>query len=448
MRLLTNNIEQETERPTHFAVKEIIPPDEEQQKRIADNWAGEAKTMKGMNMRNKEHIVRFITAFKRGDNETGMSYYLMFEWADGGSLQDLWNDHPVVSLNAKLTKEIVHQVLGLAGALCATHYQENEVGIRHGDLKPENILRFRPTPDNFLGTLKLGDWGLAKYHNLGTVLRKEQGANTTTNYGTPLYEPPEVTLGTLRVLGRQYDVWSMGCVTLELMIWAFYGYNEVKRFREELKGQSNNQVPCYKIINRDGLSTAKVRDEVVRWMDHLAQDPACAQGTVMGELLKLVRTKLLVVDLPPTMGGTFNVLSDTPRARGDSVLSIPQIAITPSEESNEALPGRGLKQLYRATSSEFEDYVRNRILDDENQVEDYWYRAAPPLFIRKGPKPLLRSVQDQSGRLTNRDSSRKSIPRQQSSPLGKTMVANMGRLGVQSPKFVSVVQAMYSSSYS
>jgi serine/threonine protein kinase len=230
----------------------------------------------------------------------------MFEWADGGSLEDLWDKNPEPALSTELIKEAVVQLRGLAEALYATHNQENDVGIRHGDLKPENILRFQSKPESIFGTLKIGDWGLAKYHNTATVLR---GENTTTKYGTPLYEPPEVEVGKLKILGRQYDIWSMGCIILELIIWLLYGYNDVKRFRKEVRGESKNQVPCYRFVS-DGDGDqykAKVHEIVVRWMDHMAEDPVCAADTAMGELLNLVRKRLLVVELPPLRGQTIYI---------------------------------------------------------------------------------------------------------------------------------------------
>ena len=41
---------------------------------------------------------------------------------------------------------------------------------RHGDLKPDNILRFARKGSKALGTLKIGDLGLAKQHMLGMSL--------------------------------------------------------------------------------------------------------------------------------------------------------------------------------------------------------------------------------------------------------------------------------------
>ncbi|KAF4625922.1 hypothetical protein G7Y89_g12243 [Cudoniella acicularis] len=419
----------ENERPTHFAIKKIVPPDKYERERMAQSWGREATTLKTMNMRKKQHIVRFITAFTRGGPDTEKSYYLMFEWADGGSLEDLWRENPKPALSTELVKEAVMQFRGLAEALYATHYQENGVGFRHGDVKPENILRFRPRPESILGTLKIGDWGLAKYHNTATILR---GENTTTKYGTALYEPPEVELGDVTVLGRRYDIWSMGCIILELIIWLLYGYDDVKRFRAEIKGDSAKQVPCYRIENNN---QAKVHEIVVRWMHHIAQDPACAGDLAMGELLKLVRTRLLVVELPPSIGQTMYIKEWNPEiSQGSSDMQTPTIAVTPESRPVESDLQPGLRgQAYRATSKDLMAYLDNQILD-EDHAEDFWFREAPPEFQRRGPpEPIKISIKDESGFLMPS----KEPMRQSSRDRGP--VSGMRRLEVQDQKFVPAV---------
>lgn len=159
---------------------------------MAKVWSNEAVMLIRMNEKCNDHILRFITAFTRGDSfENRSYYYLVFEWAEGGSLEDLWKEVTRPHLNPDLMAEAVTQLRGLASAIQVTHVQ---AWMRHGDLKPENILRFRPTSTAIFGTLKIGDWRLAKYHNVATVLRSLSNMATTTNLGTALYEPPEVEI--------------------------------------------------------------------------------------------------------------------------------------------------------------------------------------------------------------------------------------------------------------
>jgi serine/threonine protein kinase len=375
--------------------------------------------LRKMNTRNREHVVRFITAFTRGDATMGKSYYLMFEWADGGSLGDVWKGHPHPKITSLLVKQTVTQLLGLANALDATH-NEAKGGTRHGDLKPENILRFRPTAENVLGTLKIGDWGLAKYHNEPTVARKER---TTTRYFTVMYEAPE--LGLDEPLGRQYDIWSIGVITLELIIWLLYGDEGIKKFKDEVMVSEKDPDPCYTIfIDLNGQKNARLRKVVVNWMEHIAKDPTCARDTAMGELLALVETKLLVVALSPMKAHT-------------RLLNLPTIVepsiVEPSTRQSTDGRLRPLKKLERATSEEFvRDLER---IHEEDDVEDYWFRAAPKDYKRQHPpKAVTKAPQDEDGRLT---SGWESTSRSRQTERDRSLASDMSHLGVQEQKIVS-----------
>ncbi|KAL1799029.1 hypothetical protein ACET3X_003066 [Alternaria dauci] len=217
---------------TPFAVKEIQATEDAQE--VAEHWEKEVKALRTMNKLNQEHIVRFITAFRRRREHGGDEHYLMFEWADGGNLRNLWKRMPSPTLTAPLVKDVIRQVMGLAKALDAAHnLNATGASYRHGDLKPENILVFNK--GGLIGTLKIGDWGEAREHGQATEMRPSK---TTAKYGTRRYEAPEVETGvTAKWLGqstkrrsRLYDIWAMGCITLELTIWLLYGADGLSRF--------------------------------------------------------------------------------------------------------------------------------------------------------------------------------------------------------------------------
>ncbi|KAI1739195.1 kinase-like domain-containing protein [Xylaria scruposa] len=263
----------ESEWPEYFAVKEIIVPDYHQEE-FDGSWTKDVGALKTISSSHEKHIVRFMTAFTRGWTPT-RSYYMIFEWADGGSLEDLFIQWPNPELNETLTKQTVTQLIGLFDALQAIHDRE----IRHGDLKPKNgmysILRFGPTDDNIFGTLKIGDWGMSRVHDMNKVPRKPKA-----KYDASLYEPSEVRIG---VISYQDDVWSMGCIILEIVIWLLDGYDEVKKFRSDITGYSRSP-----------------SSYVVKWLDHMVnKESRCPPGTALGDLLRLVRDKLLVVESSP-----------------------------------------------------------------------------------------------------------------------------------------------------
>jgi len=253
----------------------------------------------------------------------------MFPWANGGSLRDFWEAIPEQTPNADIVRQSVIQLRGLADALSHLYNfegkattQDNEVpvtsipnlqlhgeesrvideasnqSIRHGDLKPENILRFlsdKAISDDrtHLGVLKLADMGLAKRHVVATQDRK---CLTSTRYGTIRYEAPEAVTA-IQGRSRLYDIWSMGCITLEFIIWILYGNRALDDFYKQLKGEAQ-ETQYYEL--QDAGTTAKVHRVVRQWMDHIQNtDPECTQDSAIRDLLELVRTKLLVVDLSP-----------------------------------------------------------------------------------------------------------------------------------------------------
>lgn len=367
---MLTDLEKIGEIPTYFAIKEILPLTKLERQNVIANWEKEAHNLYELNKLNHPHIVRFMNAFRRG-NEGDQTHYLMFEWADGGSLRDLWRQLPQPEMTPTLVTELVEQLLGLADAICAAHNLDSKgTNFRHGDLKPDNILWF--TNGTVLGRLKIGDWGLAKQHYFVTEKRTNK---TSTMHGTLRYEPPEVKTGA-GVLSRLYDIWAMGCIILEFIVWLLYGDDELKRFSLEVKGESSEDSPCYQLSYKGGKKTARVHDAAVRWMNHLEKDPACAEGTAMGDLLKLVREKLLVVELGQRHGSTEDL-------EGHQETNI-AFKVTAPDENNLQPVAEGP---CRALAIELLDAL-TQIAGTGVAGDAYWFTDLPPGTPRRGPRPL------------------------------------------------------------
>ena len=118
----------------------------------------------------------------------------------------------------------------LAPSLTASHPGERKSGWHH-DLKPENILYYR-IPGPRRGTFQISDFGSAKVH---TYRSGTGSVNTRSINGTLTYEPPESKSES--ATSRPYDVWSLGCVFLELLIWAILGLQSVEQFAEQRQGR-------------------------------------------------------------------------------------------------------------------------------------------------------------------------------------------------------------------
>ncbi|EQB54101.1 hypothetical protein CGLO_06102 [Colletotrichum gloeosporioides Cg-14] len=271
---------------THVAIKEILTTDNDPELKqdIEKSFTLEADALSDISSLEHDHMIRRIAAIT-----IDTRHYFMFEWADGGNLREFWKEYALPDLTPQLIRQSVIQLRGLADALESLHHYKKDAHYRHGDLKPENILRFKD--ETFVGRLKIADMGLAKRHTEVTDARL---VATSTKYGTTRYEPPEATTNQLKARSRLYDVWSLGCITLEYIIWLLYGYDGVQQFNDDI----HNGTGCFYLIEKGGdQKKAVVHPTVVEWMNDLSRHQECSTQTAIRSLLELVRDRLLVVAL-------------------------------------------------------------------------------------------------------------------------------------------------------
>ncbi|PVH96430.1 Ssk2-type MAP kinase [Periconia macrospinosa] len=132
--------------------------------------------------------------------------YIFMEYCSGGSLAGLLE-------HGRIEDETVIQVYALQMLEGLAYLHDS--GVVHRDIKPENILLDQH------GVIKFVDFGAAKViARQGRTLAAEHDAarqgRQRSMTGTPMYMSPEVIRGTS--LGRHgaVDVWSLGCVILEM----------------------------------------------------------------------------------------------------------------------------------------------------------------------------------------------------------------------------------------
>lgn len=288
----------------------------------------------------------------------------MFQWADGGSLREFYEKLESPKIEASLIKDIIQQLVGLADALCALHNYGGKGSYRHGDLKPENILIFG---DNTIrvGIWKIADLGLAKHHATATGLR----GPTSTRYGTRRYEPPDV-LDTQSARSRLYDIWSMGCIILELIIWLLYGYKTLVDFNKSMRDHVRQDSPYWDMVH--GTKPAIVHSNVEAIIGHMKKDPECRGSTAIGDLLHLVETRLLKVALPEgnnlSPKNTSNSLEEAEVNIGPELgISVHIESPAGNSEVHTSPPGTMLEE-YRATAEEFHDILLDIQLKGENET--------------------------------------------------------------------------------
>ncbi|KAK0648663.1 hypothetical protein B0T16DRAFT_456125 [Cercophora newfieldiana] len=268
---------------------------------LQKEWDREVAAHVAMRQAQHKNIIEFITAVERGHDR-----FLLFRWAEEGTLRQFWEVNPRPVLTTTLIKDAVLQIIGLADALHKLHtghygsYRAGGESFRHGDLKPDNILcvTIKPPQENCVNVpeLKISDMGLAKHHNVATELRPP----TSMRYTTTIYEPPEVmALGPQQGRSRRYDMWSLGCIILETIIWLLYGNRNLETFNAKIVDERGQKCHWFEFRDKkDGpRGQATVHQHVQDTMRTLCADQECGPHTAMRDLLDIVQTKLLVVKL-------------------------------------------------------------------------------------------------------------------------------------------------------
>lgn len=282
---------------------------------------------------NHPHIIEVITAFHIGDTP-----HILYRWATHGDLTEFWARTPrpewperpehSESLSYKLrhNQPVVEppsppavpwafdQLTGVFDALSFLH-REN---LRHGDIRPQNMLIVRN--QGVVGTrelyycsrLVLADFGLTK---LRTASTGDKPIDTAAISGAHRYAPPDV-------VGRnewsvKYDVWSMGCVCLEFLVWLIH-YNEgLKSFNDSFPNRFWEPLPG--VQTPSSIAETRVTDQVSVMMDELRRDDKCIR-----DFLKLIRDHLLQIgDQRATAAAMVGEMGDLVLAR--SLLTVPSI---------------------------------------------------------------------------------------------------------------------------
>jgi eukaryotic-like serine/threonine-protein kinase len=155
---------------------------------FAERFRREARIL--MDFRHDD-IVTVFDHFKQGS-----SYYIVMEYVEGASLEDLIKEHRY--LESVVTAYVL---LHSAKALGYAHQR----GVVHRDIKPANILISRE------GSIKLADFGIA-------ASAEEADSGLTSEgmtLGTPSYMAPEQFENSRHVDARA-DIYALGVMTYEM----------------------------------------------------------------------------------------------------------------------------------------------------------------------------------------------------------------------------------------
>ncbi|KAL0949523.1 hypothetical protein HGRIS_009574 [Hohenbuehelia grisea] len=189
--------------------------------------------------------------------------YMVFEYMDH-DLTGILSQTQFSFTDAHL-KSLCRQMLA---GLAYLHHK----GVIHRDIKGSNILI------NNLGQLKLGDFGLARFY------QKRRRADYTNRVITLWYRPPELLFGAT-VYGPEVDMWSAGCIMLELFTKrpVFQGNDEIHQLDVIYKiiGTPSPErwrgligLPWYELIKPREVIQNNFRALFQKWMSSAALDLA------------------------------------------------------------------------------------------------------------------------------------------------------------------------------
>lgn len=231
--------------------------------------------------------------------------YFVFPWADGGNLLNLWKSQDSHSDRSHIARHqiphIVDQLVGLTYALAKLHSFRHgkAASYRHGDLKPENFLVFDTKNHKSLGVWKMADLGLARYHMAATGDRKYVTSNSGA--GTISYQRPESVDAGAAPTSRLYDIWSMGCIILQLMTWLLYGTRKIDELTRNTKSPFGKDESSYWIASWNEERRYHKIGVHPSVKNHMAQMRRDLQGSkALRDLLSVVEHRLLVVKRPPS----------------------------------------------------------------------------------------------------------------------------------------------------
>ena len=247
---------------------------------------------------HEQRILSFLNCLKHpnivellGSYTIGQTHNLLFPLAHGDLDQFLrLSQEEVEQLGFCSIPDFLLALCGLASAVKALHSYELDdlalIGCHH-DLKPGNVLVSNKT-------FFLADFGLS------TFKRPEQGSKTYFKLGQGYYFAPECEdLGAdfkKSRINRASDIWSLGCIIVEIIVFVLNGAAANLQFKEDRKVVFDEWFVTYTFHYGK-----KPNPGVERWLNTLSME---SSDEAIVELIGLARSILRMQPAERPKAGT------------------------------------------------------------------------------------------------------------------------------------------------
>ncbi|KAH7163589.1 kinase-like domain-containing protein [Dactylonectria estremocensis] len=275
-----------------------------------NNWRKEVAMLLRFSGKDHRHLITLLATYTLD----GLNH-LLFPCAEY-DLDEFWEARQGPMMNAgdidlKLMRWVSNQIHGLMEAIKFIHdphQQGLDVSMmygKHGDLKPQNVLWFA-SPTEPMGILVITDLGLTDVH-------REESKSNIPNENVPLtpgYRPPECDIYKGKI-SRAFDIWTIGCLFLEMVCWLLGGQGmraefAASRMKMYITGSNSDiffDIQFNKIKNGH---VVMVKDKVTKWMQELHTNSGCTQ--FIHDLLEMIHDEMVIVLSPSQQRGKSDTL--------------------------------------------------------------------------------------------------------------------------------------------
>ncbi|KAK8081319.1 protein kinase [Apiospora saccharicola] len=248
--------------------------------------------------------------------------------------------------------------------------------IQNGSLGNYLVLPMRDA-DKY-GILVLSGMGSSTFHGEGSM--SKQPSRLVSQVGG-YYGPPELGLPHGEV-DTSFDIWSLGCVYLEMITWALGGHKYLFDFKEARLAEKDTDLDLqtsffYKVFRDVDFEVredepAIVKKGVVEWMNHLHGHKYCTH--FIDTVLDTIETQMLVVawdgDSPKRSSAEVlgTIFEDLTRLGDEDYM--PKQGSSSDSRTKERVPEAGVKVEVAEERANDDVEMEVKVDNDDNKTKD------------------------------------------------------------------------------